>query len=185
MAKQSQTEIAILAALSIEPMTGYALREAITTQLGSFWSESFGQIYPALARLRAAGLVATESGMSGSSSPHHLTLSGRARLVELLMEPAESQPPRNGTLLRLFFGDVIGPHVCRQLVTGARERALEHLAALAIARTEAETALATSPQAPYWLMTISAGEHAARAQLAWAKETDALLASLENGQGLA
>ena len=45
MARPSQTDLAVLAALSIGPMTGYALRETITTELGSFWSESFGQIY--------------------------------------------------------------------------------------------------------------------------------------------
>ena len=181
MAKQSQTEVAVLAALSIEPMTGYALREAITTQLGSFWSESFGQIYPALARLRSAGLVSTEQGTSGSAAPHQLTAAGHARLVELLLESAEPQAPRNGLLLRLFFGNVLGPSACRTLIAGARERATAHLTALAVARTEAEGALATSPQAPFWLITISAGEHAARAQLAWAEESDAVLAALDAG----
>ena len=181
MAKQSQTEVAVLAALSIEPMTGYALREAITTQLGSFWSESFGQIYPALARLRSAGLVSTEQGTSGSAAPHQLTAAGHARLVELLLESAEPQAPRNGLLLRLFFGDVLGPSACRTLIAGARERAAAHLSALAAARAEAESALTTSPQAPYWLITISAGEHAARAQLAWAEESDAVLAALDAG----
>ena len=179
MAKQSQTEVAVLAALSIEPMTGYALREAITTQLGSFWSESFGQIYPALARLRAAGLVEAQTGSSGSAAPHQLTPAGHARLLELLLETAEPQAPRNGTLLRLFFGNVLGPSACRTLIAGARERATAHLTALAVARTEAEGALATSPQAPFWLITISAGEHAARAQLAWASEADEVLAHLE------
>lgn len=178
MAMQSQTEVAVLAALSIEPMTGYALREAITTQLGSFWSESFGQIYPALARLRSAGLVEAQPGAAGAA-PHHLTTAGHARLVELLLESAEPQAPRNGLLLRLFFGDVLGPSACRTLIAGARERAAAHLAALAAARAEAESALTTSPQAPYWLMTISAGEHAARAQLAWASEADEVLAHLE------
>lgn len=178
MAKQSQTDVAVLAALSIEPMTGYALREAITTQLGAFWSESFGQIYPALARLREAGLVATDPGAGGSTSPHHLTTAGRARLLELLLAPVEPQAPRNGLLLRLFFGDVLGPTACRALVADARERAEAQLAALAVARAEAESAAPDTPQAPYWLLTISAGEHAARAQIAWADECDAVLATL-------
>ena len=51
MARERQTDLAVLGALSIAPMTGYALREGIRDVLGQFWSESFGQIYPTLARL--------------------------------------------------------------------------------------------------------------------------------------
>ena len=78
--RSSQTRTAVLGALSIEPMTGYAVREAIRETLGHFWSESFGQIYPALARLRDEGLVASaEAGRSGSSM-HSLTAAGRRQL---------------------------------------------------------------------------------------------------------
>ena len=57
MARASQTETAVLGGLSVESMTGYALREAIRDVLGHFWSESFGQIYPTLAELERAGHV--------------------------------------------------------------------------------------------------------------------------------
>ena len=175
MAKQSQTELAVLAALSVEPMTGYALRDAVSTHLGAFWSESFGQIYPALARLRAAGLVeAVATGPTGKAL-HRLTADGRVRLVELLREPPTVVPPRNGTLLRLFFGDVIGPEACRDLVVAARQRAESTLAELAVARREAESEAGQTPHQPYWLMTVSAGEHTARATISWADETLAAL----------
>ena len=86
-------------------------------------------------------------------------------------------PARNGMLLRLFFGEVIGARACRELVAEYRGIAEEQLAALARARraTEAEE---DAPQRPYQLMTISAGEHAARAALAWADETLAALDGL-------
>jgi DNA-binding PadR family transcriptional regulator len=171
-----QTDLAVLAALSIEPMSGYRLRESIVRDLGAFWSESFGQIYPAIARLRQQRLIITEPGARAGSSVHRLTADGRARLLELLREPAVSAPPRNGLLLRLFFGDVIGADECRALVADARSRAQQLLAELAVARAEAEAS--DAPQRAYWLITVSAGEHAARASLAWADETDAVLASL-------
>lgn len=181
MPRATQTDLAVLAALSVEPMTGYALRDAIREHLGAFWSESFGQIYPALARLRDEGLVGTTEGERPGSSTHHLTASGRARLIELMREPAVMTPPRNGMLLRLFFGDVIGAAACRALVVEARERAASQLAALDEARRATEAEPDELPQRPYWLMTISAGEHTARASLAWADETlaalDALIAS--------
>lgn len=170
MPRATQTDLAVLAVLSVEPLTGYAVRDLIHARLGAFWSESFGQIYPALARLRADGLVATESGDRTGSSLHRLTAAGRARLVELMREPVVRTPPRNGVLLRLFFGDVIGADACRRLVAEARDRAEALLAELAEARSETE-ADGDDARRPFRLITISAGEHSARATLAWADET--------------
>ena len=173
MSRQSQTELAVLGALSVEPMTGYALRQAITGTLGHFWSESFGQIYPTLARLEAEGLIAPRAEGRTSGQVFALTRTGRRRLVALLREPIAPAPPRNGTLLRLFFADLLAPEDRRTLVEEARDRAAESLARLAVLRAELEAEIASGadPGAPYRLMTLSAGEHAARAQVAWAQET--------------
>ena len=169
--RATQTDLAVLAVLSIEPMTGYAVRDAIRTHLGAFWNESFGQIYPALSRLRAEGLVAADESDRSGSSRHSLTPAGRARLVELMREPPTPSPPRNGMLLRLFFGSVLGATACRELVAEARAQAVAMLDTLATARRETEAEPSNLPQRPYWLMTISAGEHSARAAIAWADET--------------
>ena len=59
MARTSQTRLAVLGALSVEPMTGYAVRAAIAETLGHFWHESFGQIYPTLAELEKDCLLYT------------------------------------------------------------------------------------------------------------------------------
>jgi DNA-binding PadR family transcriptional regulator len=183
MPRATQTDLAVLAVLSIEPMTGYALRDAIRVHLGAFWSESFGQIYPALARLRDEGLVTAGDGDRSGSSVHSLTPAGRARLVELMREPPGSTPPRNGMLLRLFFGSVLGAAACRDLVADARAQAIAMLDAMAIARRDTEAEPDDLPQRPYWLMTISAGEHTARAAIAWADETLAALDALADREG--
>ena len=82
MARSSQTHLAVLGALSVEPMTGYAVRAAITQTLGHFWSESFGQIYPTLTELIARGEIRpTEPGRT-SGSRFELTAAGRSRLRE-------------------------------------------------------------------------------------------------------
>jgi len=176
MSRQSQTEIAVLGALSVEPMSGYAVRAAITETLGHFWSESFGQIYPAIARLEAEGHVVRDADGRTSGSTFRLTRSGRSRLVSLLHEPIAGPPPRNGTLLRLFFGGLLGPDACAEIVTAARDRAIAQLGTMAAAK--AEIVSEGRPDAAYWLMTVSAGEHAARAQVAWADETLAALRAL-------
>jgi DNA-binding PadR family transcriptional regulator len=177
--RATQTDLAVLAVLSLEPMTGYAVRDAIRVHLGAFWSESFGQIYPTLARLREEGLVAAGEGERSGSSMHTLTAAGRARLVDLMRESPTATPPRNGMLLRLFFGSVLGAAACSELVTDARARAVAMLERLAAARRETDAESADLPQRPYWLMTISAGEHTARAAIAWADETLETLGTLQ------
>jgi hypothetical protein len=81
-------------------------------------------------------------------------------------------------LLRLFFGDVLGARACRELVSEYRGIAEAQLASLAEARRSVEADGADAPQRPYQLMTVSAGEHTARAAIAWADETLAALDEL-------
>ena len=172
MTRGSQTDVAILAAISIEPMTGYTLRAEIQRSLGHFWSESFGQIYPALARLSGDGLIEKTNDGSGraGSATYRLTGAGRSQLVELLGAPPTPTTPRNGLLLRLFFGNILGIEACRSLVIDARAQAESQLAYLKVARAEASDGSYPEHQR-YFLITISAGEHSARATIAWADET--------------
>jgi DNA-binding PadR family transcriptional regulator len=175
MSRQATTELAVLGALSVQPMSGYAVRAAIAETLGHFWSESFGQIYPTLSRLEADGLVVRDAEGKTSGSTYRLTASGRRRLVALLQEPIASAPPRNGTLLRLFFGELLGADAARELLEDARARAEQQLDVLDAIRTELEMEIADDEGARYRLVTVLAGQHSARAQIAWAHESLALL----------
>jgi DNA-binding PadR family transcriptional regulator len=156
-------------------MSGYAVRAAITETLGHFWSESFGQIYPTLSRLETEALVVRDAEGKTSGSTYRLTAAGRTRLVDLLREPIPAVPPRNGTLLRLFFGGLLGVEECRQILADARERAVEQLAVLTSIRRGLEAEIAHDPDALYRLITVLAGQHSARAAIAWAEESVALL----------
>lgn len=176
MASSDQTQTAVLGALSILPMTGYALREQIRDTLGHFWGESFGQIYPALAELERQELV-ERAESTGRSSVFAITPAGAQRLQALLAEPPVQSKPRNGLMLRLFFGRQMGPDACRQLVQDASAEAETQLAQLQQAREELQQDSRLEPDAPYILLTISAGEHGARATIAWADQT---LAELDN-----
>jgi DNA-binding PadR family transcriptional regulator len=171
----NQTETAVLGALSVAPMTGYALREAIREVLGHFWSESFGQIYPTLAELERQRLVKRRGSSRQGSSTFTITASGRARLTELLGQPIQPVPPRNGLMLRLFFGRQLGPEACRSLVSEARADAQRRLARYDAIRHELELDHSHEPDRPYWLLTVSAGEHTARAAIAWADQALAAL----------
>lgn len=176
MKRRSQTETAVLGALSVMPMTGYAVRQAIQDVLGHFWSESFGQIYPALTRLEHEGLV--EQGADETAS-YTITASGLDRLHQLLSESIQDVPPRNGLMLRLFFGRHLGTDACRALVEQAGVDAANRLAELEAVRAEINGETATEADQPFWLLTIAAGEHSARATLAWADEALAHLDAIE------
>lgn len=176
MAREQQTETAVLGALSVEPMTGYAIREAIRDVLGHFWSESFGQIYPILRELERRGLVSRRGSARTHASTFAITEPGQARLRELLAQPIQPPTPRNGLLLRLFFGRHLGPEACRDLLAAARTGAARQLERYAAIRVEILADAANAEDRPYWLLTVAASEHAARATIAWA---DASLVELD------
>jgi DNA-binding PadR family transcriptional regulator len=164
-----QTDLAVLGALSIAPMSGYRVRQEIVGTLGHFWTESFGQIYPALARLEASGQVGrTDDGR------FTLTRAGRDHLRELLRTIPETGRPRNGLLLRLFFGREAGRQTCLGLLAETEREVTSRLAGLAAVR---ETLDPGDPDERYALLTLSAGEHQGRATLAWITETRAAIAS--------
>jgi DNA-binding PadR family transcriptional regulator len=181
--RANQTETAVLGALSVEPMTGYALREAIRDVLGHFWSESFGQIYPTLAELERQRHVKRRGSSRPGSSTFAITASGRARLKALLAQPIQPVPPRNGLMLRLFFGRRLGLEACRSLVLEARADAERRHGEYEAIRHQLEMEEDHAEDRPFWLLTVSAGEHSARAAIAWADEAlvalDEMNASLD------
>ncbi|ONI92065.1 PadR family transcriptional regulator [Saccharothrix sp. ALI-22-I] len=178
MARASQTEVAVLGGLSVQPMTGYALREAIRDVLGHFWSESYGQIYPTLANLERQGFVHRQGAARAGASTFAITPSGTLRLEELLAQPIQATPPRNGLLLRLYFGRHLGPAACRTLVQAALAEAQDALKRYAEIRAEIEGQ--DGEDRDYWLLTVSAGEHSARATQAWAHDALSTLAELDD-----
>lgn len=165
----AQTDLAVLGALSLAPMSGYRVRQEIVGTLGHFWTESFGQIYPALARLEARGDVGRDD-----AGRFTLTPAGRDRLRALLQTSPELGPPRNGLLLRLFFGREAGRRTCLDLLAETEQEVTRRLAGLADVRATLDPA---DPDERYALLTLSAGEHQGRATLAWIAETRTALES--------
>jgi DNA-binding PadR family transcriptional regulator len=183
MAKTNQTQTAVLGALSVMPMTGYAIREAIRDVLGHFWSESFGQIYPTLAELERQGYVRRQGSNHTRSSTFVITASGTARLKQLLAQPIQPVPPRNGLMLRLFFGRHLGPEACRSLLLEAKADAERRLAEYEAIRKELLEDQDHAEDRLYWLMTVSAGAHTTRAATAWADESLAALNQIDPPKG--
>ena len=57
MSSLSPTARVILGLLAWQPQTGYEIKQVTDRSTRFFWGASYGQIYPELRRLEAAGLV--------------------------------------------------------------------------------------------------------------------------------
>ena len=179
MARTSRTGQAILGFLTWRPMTGYDIRKAMAASTGNFWSESFGQIYPALKRLVAAGDIeprAAPAANSRAGRAYRLTPRGRDTLRAWLEQPAAArEPPRNELLLKLFFGRHNDPAVNARHVARHREQALARLENYAAIERDLRRRHDGHPDLPYWLMTVSYGRRVERALIGWCDDTLAAL----------
>jgi DNA-binding PadR family transcriptional regulator len=179
------TPNALLGLLSLGPMSGYDIRQLIPRSIGHFWSESYGQIYPGLKRLAAAGLVAKKTERKKGSPDRHvysLTADGREQLRRWLKLPVAEEVPRNELLLKLFFGAHVLPSVSRehvQIYLASHQKELQVYAGIAKKLRKEE---AHDPQQPFWLMTLSMGQHHAAATVKWCKETLKELERIERRQ---
>ncbi|MDX2117927.1 MAG: PadR family transcriptional regulator [Planctomycetota bacterium] len=165
-------------------MSGYDAKAYIEASISQFWSESFGQIYPALERLRRSRLVRcrTDAGSPRSRKVYEITDAGRKTLAEWLAVPPEAERPRSEALLKTFLGDQAAPGV-----------AVGHLRALAESMERRATALeqlevsvrasdAGARSLPYSVASIRAGIHLSRARAAWAREAIELIETHEGRQ---
>lgn len=77
-------------------------------------------------------------------------------------------------LLRLFFGRHVDPDLTRERLVRALDAAESRSEEFARVRTEIQEQ-PDAADAVYWVITLSAGEHAARARITWAREALDLL----------
>lgn len=163
-------------------MSGYEIKQLISQSIGYFWSESYGQIYPALKALASAGLIAQKNERQQGrpdKKVYSLTPAGRKELKEWLKVAPAPEVPRNELLLKLFFGAQQRPAVSREHVERVleeQERTLKMYAGIEKKLRQDEHHAAGLP---YWLMTLNHGRHYSRAMVAWAKETLKELDELE------
>jgi DNA-binding PadR family transcriptional regulator len=175
----STTDYALLGLLTVRPMSGYELKQFAEQSVGHFWSESYGQIYPALQRLARAGYIRqlkpdAESGATASRGgrerrTYALNPSGKKALEAWLPEPARAQVPRSELLLKLFFGSHLGFKASREHL-----RELERVQQARLkAYLEIDKKLKSSIQeeAAFWRITLRNGILVTQATLAWIDES--------------
>jgi PadR family transcriptional regulator AphA len=128
----SNTAYVILGMLSWRPMSGYEIKSLVDRSTRFFWAVSYGQIYPELRRLSAAGLVEGKADPHGGRrrNVYRLTPAGRRELRAWLKVDAEAFELRDEGLLKLFFAEAGGGPAAIQALDAKRrehERLLARL----------------------------------------------------------
>jgi DNA-binding PadR family transcriptional regulator len=183
--KNSRTAYVILGMLSVQPNlsgSGYEIHKAIEENFGTFWGESYGQIYPSLKRLAAEGLIEACKPVSAPKKrrqEYALTDAGRVCLREWLSLPFQNDPPRNEFLLKLFFGREAAPGVALAHVRELQERNRRTLTTLEGIESMAREIQSQNPNKPYWMLTLSLGIAMTRAALDWGESALNQLSTME------
>ena len=108
--------------------TGYAIKRAVDRSTRFFWSTSFAQVYPELARLERQGYIVGRSDPRGGRPRrvYEPTQKGKQALDSWLRSPrVPSFEFRDEGLLRLFFADALPAEVAITLVGRLRDHAAQ------------------------------------------------------------
>lgn len=178
--RENRTRYVVLGMLTLGPMNGYCLRQAIAGSVGHFWQESFGQLYPALRALAAEGLVRTVRGTAHGGrhgATYEVTPRGRRVLAAWLAKPPVIEPARNEVLLKVFFAGAVPPEITARNLAAVVEQLRGKLAELeAIASGWAEK-VKGHPDAPFWRLTLDFGLVHIRTALRWLDDAQRVIRS--------
>lgn len=172
--RSSSSREVLLGLLTVEPMSGYDLGQSIRASIGYFWNESYGQIYPNLKKLAAAGLVTAKTEKQKGKPDrrvYSITHSGRARLEKWLAVEPQPEVPRNELLLKLFFGTQAGPETVIGYVERMAKAERTFLERFRQIERELLSQMRRYPDVPYWRMAARFGQLELEAHLRWAEET--------------
>ncbi|MFF2015617.1 PadR family transcriptional regulator [Paenibacillus sp. NPDC058177] len=112
----------ILGFLSLQPRSGYEIREAAKRSVGFFWGISDGQLYPQLKVLEGLELIEAFNGIEGPRSRQRwkLTTCGRCALRTWLSTPSAPIQIRDENLVKFLFASQEEPELLLNLIKERR-----------------------------------------------------------------
>jgi DNA-binding PadR family transcriptional regulator len=178
---------AILGFLTLEPTSGYMLKQRFDGSVRSFWSATQSQIYRELHAMEAEGLVEVEE-IAGEGRPDRKvywpTEAGKLALAAWLEEPLEPLFLRHPLLLKLVFSSELPQKRLDGLLAhygeGLAATRAEYAARLAdpkifsLARSAREAAI--------WRLSIEHGLAWCDVELAWIARARRTLSMRKGGK---
>jgi DNA-binding PadR family transcriptional regulator len=164
----SATGRVILGMIALGNRTGYDIKTVVDRSTRNFWTASYGQIYPELARLEEAGLVRGRPEPTGgrARTVYALTERGRKALRGWLASDEEpTYELRDEGMLKLFFSDSL-PERRVENIRLMRKGSEAKLAALSALHEKAGE-MRTGPR-----MTLELGIELTRWWVDWCEATE-------------
>jgi DNA-binding PadR family transcriptional regulator len=163
---------AILGFLSLEPTSGYTLKQRFDGSVQSFWTATQSQIYRELHALEAEGGVEVER-LPGDGKPdrkvYSLTKRGREELAQWLAEPLDPLVLRHPLLLKFVFAAGLPPAALDALLARYAEgvAAMQHDYAARLESDEIFSLARGARERALWRLAIEHGLGWCEAELAW------------------
>ncbi len=169
-----QTEYVILGLLSESPLTGYEMKSIIDVRFRFFWSESYGQLYPALKSLSSDGFIEElimELGSKRSQKRYQITSEGLSALQQWLQLPVEKESVRLELLLKMYFSNLVNEEVMMGHIQCFQESHQKDIMILNMFDQELKSILDQDPNHGHVLRVIDFGKKVNEAYLNWSRET--------------
>jgi PadR family transcriptional regulator, regulatory protein AphA len=169
-----QTDYVILGLLSELPLTGYQIKKLIDARFRFFWSESFGQIFPALKTLAANHSIEEIVGKgkrNRSQKAYRITGKGLDELGEWLKRPVERESIRLEILLKMYFSNLVDARIMLAHIIKFKQAHEEELRILDLFQKELEEIMNLNENHPLILRVIDFGQKTNQAYLAWSLDT--------------
>ena len=169
-----QTDYVILGLLAEQPLSGYQIKKLVDIRFKFFWSESFGQIFPALKSLAAEGLAkecAQERTGGRAAKTYQITPAGREALVAWLGQPVEKESLRLEILLKTYFSNYAAPEVMLGHLAAFEQSHAQQLYILGLFQKELERIPDDDENHHEVLRVIDFGQKVNTAYLDWCRET--------------
>ncbi len=175
---------AILAILSIGPMSGYQLKAWVDEGIGYFCNIDYKQIYPTLTKLVDTGLATyldSKAGNRPTSKIYSLTKAGQRELEGWLIKPvSEGKQSKNELMLKLFFGHLIPLEASFEHINRYKASCI---ASIKIIEEINECLTSEANKDAFWhyrITTLNRGRLIQQAELEWCEQTiEYLLQNIE------
>mgnify|MGYP001180652130 CR=1 FL=1 len=178
-----QTNFMILGLLGESPLSGYQIKKIVDIRFRFFWSESFGQIFPALKALASDGLVEeiqTGGTQNRRQKTYRITPAGTEALKHWLMQPVEKETYRLEILMKMYFSNYVELGVMLNHMRAFQAAHTQQLCLLDQFQRELEGIIDRDENHRDVLRVIDCGQKLNRAYLEWSRETIAYLERKEN-----
>lgn len=156
--KISNVGCVILGCLSKGPMSGYDIKQLVDTSTRFFFAASYGQIYPELKKLEAAGLITGEGKSQGGRRRTEFTITeaGTDALTAWILEPQSKIEMRDEGIVRLFFSDHLSDE---QRIAKIEQLKAERQSSLETLKTICDLNLVGETSSPNLILIYGMGLH--------------------------